>query len=410
MSLVEGLRAIVGSEGVLPDPRAFGVDGMVPQVAVAPQNEEEIAALIEYAAAHRAPFIVWGGGTQVQVGAPPARYDWALSTLRLNRVIEYQPADLIITVQAGMRFAEVQRVLAQHLQWLPWNPPLPEQSTIGGLVASGRSGSWRFGQGTPRDRLLAMRMVGADGVPFKSGAKVVKSVAGYDLHRLFCGSWGTLGIITEITLKVAPMPESRAACCWRVPDYETAESMLASLLESPLRPDSLDLLNAQAAEEVGFPAELMMVMEFSGASEAVAWQQAFLREQGYPLREVSEEQTARLHDLPALDQPVLGRLLTLSSRIVEWMNRLEQAGRYGLYAHAGSGVLYAWGDFPKAAETLYHLCSQGEASLTFLRLPTEEKTRIRVSTPFPPGTFLMKRIKEQFDPQGLFAPGRFFSL
>ncbi len=248
--MVEGLHAIVGSEGIGTLREEYCVGGCTPLTVVAPCSEAEVVALIQHAQGQRLPFLVAGGGTHLSYLAPPISPWWLMSTARLKGVVDYSPADLVITLRAGTTLAEAQQVLAEHHQYLPWNPPLPDQATIGGIVASNRAGSWRFRYGTPRDPLLAVRAVRGDGVAFKSGAKVVKSVAGYDLHRLLCSSWGTLAVLTEITLKVYPKPRVSRAVGWFV-EWESLEPTLAELMRSPLRPDGISVVIVGRGERAG---------------------------------------------------------------------------------------------------------------------------------------------------------------
>lgn len=258
--MTQGLHAIVGTEGVYPVSELYELGQCLPATVVAPASEAEVAALIEYAIGTHLPFVVAGGTTHLSALLPPEGTWWVMSTARLKGVVDYSPADLVITLRSGTTLAEAQQVLAEHYQYLPWNPPLPEQATIGGIVASNRAGSWRFRFGTPRDPLLAVRAVRGDGVAFKSGAKVVKSVAGYDIHRLLCGSWGTLSVLTEITLKVYPLPRVREAVGW-YGEWETLEPTLAELLRSPLRPDGISVIALKQEapqEDLGFALEALL--------------------------------------------------------------------------------------------------------------------------------------------------------
>lgn len=405
---IGGLETIVASEGVVPEAEAFPVDGFAPQTAVAPGSEEEVRALLEHAQGYQLACIVWGGGTQIRTGDPPEQYDWVLLTKRLNRVTDYQPTDLIVTVQAGVTLEHLQEVLKAHGQYVPWNPPLPQHSTIGGIVASGRAGSWRLAHGTPRDRLLAIRAVRADGTAFKSGAKVVKSVAGYDLHRLLCGSWGTLGVITEVTLKVSPLPEAQAVCSWQMDSYLQAEQILSSILSSPLQPEALDLLNARASSTLGLSANLTLIISFSGIAEALDWQLGFLREQRINYDILNEEQVTLVRDLPASPAPVLARLSVRSGDLCEWMSHLEQKVDCSIYAHAANGVFYACLEEPEQAGAFIEAVQTCGARYLFLHVPTEKKPGVRVWGPAPEAEFLMKRLKNAFDPHQILAPGRFF--
>jgi hypothetical protein len=237
----EGLYAIVGSDGRGALEANYRLDDAAPFAVVAPASESEVCALLEYTYAMRTPCLVAGSGTHLTHLVPPDRAWWLLSTRRLNRVVDYSPQDLVLTVGAGMTLHAVQERLREHRQYLPWNPALPQQATIGGIVSSNRAGAWRYRYGTPRDRLLAVRAVTPDGVAFKSGAKVVKSVAGYDLHRLLCGAWGTLAVITEITLKVQPLPQHFEAVGWQT-TWDALEPTLADLMQMPLQPDGISVL------------------------------------------------------------------------------------------------------------------------------------------------------------------------
>lgn len=249
----EGLYAIVGSAGRGLLEANYHLEDAAPFAVVAPDSESEVCALLEYTYSMRTPCLVAGGGTHLTHLEPPERAWWLLSTRRLNRVIDYSPQDLVLTVGAGMTLQAVQDLLREHQKYLPWNPAMPQQATIGGMVASNRAGSWRYRHGTPCDRLLAVRAVIPEGIAFKSGAKVVKSVAGYDLHRLLCGAWGTLAVLTEITLKVQPMPNYFEAVGWRT-TWDALEPTLTDLMQMPLQPDGITVLTMRANEsESGLP-------------------------------------------------------------------------------------------------------------------------------------------------------------
>ncbi|GBC94060.1 putative FAD-linked oxidoreductase [bacterium HR15] len=397
--MTEGLHAIVGREGILSDSARYAVGGQTPTTVVAPQNEPEVVALIEYAVGHRLPFTVVGSGTHLTALLPPEPYVWTLCTRRLNRVIDYSPADLVITVGAGMRLSEVQAVLGEHSQYLPWNPPLPDEATIGGIVASARGGSWRFRHGTPRDRLLALRAVRGDGVPFKSGAKVVKSVAGYDLHRLLCGSWGTLAVITEITLKVAPLPSARRAVRWRVLDWNAVEPTLAQLMHAPLQPDSLDLVLLDSSDRSAQSERLpFFLMEFSGSEVGIEWQIRWLQAQGFETEPVSPETLAHLRDwLAPRSHQWLIKILMRSSEVADWMAQLATIAGCTLYAHAGSGVLYVACEAEEVAQQV--LQTLRDTPLKWHALQGVLNGERRAAN--PSHSQLVARLKQAFDPHNL---------
>ncbi|MCS7209645.1 MAG: FAD-binding oxidoreductase [Fimbriimonadales bacterium] len=399
--MLEGLGAIVGSAGVGAVSDAYCLDGAQPVAVVMPESEAEVCALMEYARRMDAPCVVAGGGTHLTYLAPPERAWWLLSTRRLNRIVDYSPHDLVLTVGAGMTLQQVQTLLGEHNQYLPWNVPLPADATLGGIVASNRAGSWRYRFGTPRDRLLAVRAVRTDGVAFKSGAKVVKSVAGYDLHRLLCGSWGTLAVLTEVTLKVQPLPSAFGAVGWFTA-WHQLQPTLVDLMQMPLQPDGISVLALRgqvfrgfsglrrvsqaefesaavtslargiktALSAVGTPVrgrvEVLepalrtalegqpqpeatahdtptpyILLEFSGRPDGVAWQIQQVRERGYPAEPVDEAWLKQIRDwLAPRTHALLLQILTSPTTIAEAMAHWVELNGVSAIAHAGSGVLY----------------------------------------------------------------------
>ncbi|HWE62253.1 MAG TPA: FAD-binding oxidoreductase [Chloroflexota bacterium] len=175
-----------------------------------PPDAATCAALLREAATAGNAVVPWGGGTQQQLGAPPARCDLLLSTRRLSGVDFYRPEDLTIGVRAGTTLAEVASLLAAHGQSLPLDAPCPEAATIGGIVATATSPVRRYRYGTVRDLVIGVEVALVDGSLCKAGGRVVKNVAGYDLCKLFAGSLGTLGVIVGVNLKVQPRPRVEA--------------------------------------------------------------------------------------------------------------------------------------------------------------------------------------------------------
>lgn len=461
--MIEGLHAIVGSEGIVPPEPVYCLDGRVPLTMVAPASEEETASLVAYAYETRSPFVVSGCATALSAVRPSHEAWWLLNTRRLRGVVDYSPEDLVITVRAGTTLAEVQSFLKAHGQYLPWNVPLPERATIGGIVAGNRSGSWRYRHGTPRDRLLQVRAIRGDGVAFRSGAKVVKSVAGYDMHRLLCGSWGTLSVLTEVTLKVAPLPPVFEAVGWLC-DWDQLEPTLAELMCAPLQPDGLSVwvqptdstepfptiyhqsivllphptgqpyqslqptsasspvsvleppppIVYEPAEEVLPETEMeaslqtargqlkpYVLLEFSGRPAGVQGQLEWLRAHGYPVEPVAHEWLATLQNLLS---PCAHRfMLQLLMRPNEIAEAMLQWGRPGIsmLAHAGSGVLYLWGEseapLPFLLERLRHTAFRWRV----LRIPAEARADLPLLPLSPGERTLMNALKHAFDPAGL---------
>ena len=189
----------------------YAVDGLRPDAVAKIEAIAEIERLQAAATDRNLAVIPHGGRTMLGLGMPPRRYDLALDLAALNQVVDYEPNDFTISVQAGMTLADLQRHLAVNGQFLPLDHPRFERATLGGLCAVGRGGLRRNSFGGPRDWLIGMRMVKADGTAIKGGGQVVKNVSGYDLPKLFAGSLGSLGVIVELTFKLRSRPAIRSS-------------------------------------------------------------------------------------------------------------------------------------------------------------------------------------------------------
>lgn len=228
------LEALVGAAHIKECPedlkRKLGV-GEADVWYVEPGSEEEVSAVLRFAAQHGLAVIPSGNGASLHIGEAPRRANIVMSSKRLSGVVEHSVGDLTITVRAGTPFTEVQSFLRQHGQFVPLTPPSPE-STIGGLVVTAFSGPERVLYGSWRDFVIGLRVVYPNGQVIRTGGKVVKNVAGYDMTKLFVGSYGTLAFVTEITLKVRPYPKHRelvvAESSKRNDLIELAERVLAS--------------------------------------------------------------------------------------------------------------------------------------------------------------------------------------
>jgi glycolate oxidase FAD binding subunit len=189
---------------------AHGVDGQTPALVCFPSEAEQVGSILRISAEAGAAVVPWGGGTSMRLGNIPRRVDVVIALKNMTALIEHDDANLTATVQAGMRVASFQEILGRRRQFLPLDPPHPERATIGGIVAANVNGPRRTMYGGVRDLVVGMKMVLATGERIKTGGKVVKNVAGYDLGKLFIGSLGTLGIVTETTFRMAPLPETAA--------------------------------------------------------------------------------------------------------------------------------------------------------------------------------------------------------
>ena len=221
---------------------ARAIDGLTPRFEAQPTTPEELAEALSRANDEGLAVAPCGGGTQLDLGNVPKRLDLLLATTGLNRVVEYEPADLTVTVEAGMRFSDLQALLAEQGQFLALDPAAEPEATIGGLIATNASGPLRFAYGTARDLVIGTRVANPDGTLTRAGGRVVKNVAGYDLNKLYVGSLGTLAVIVELSFKLAPIPPSLATVVGQFESSASARDAIGAILRSPLSPLAIELL------------------------------------------------------------------------------------------------------------------------------------------------------------------------
>jgi len=239
-------------------------------VAVSPASAEEICEILKLASRERWRVLPTGGGTWLERLNQPA--DVIVNTTRLNQIIEHEPADLIAITQAGVTLNDFNAKLAENGQWLPLDPPDNGRVTIGGAVAAGIGGAQQFGYGRPRGSVIGMRVALTDGSLIKAGGRVVKNVAGYDLCKLFTGSFGSLGIITEVNFKLRPRP-AREATVIATGNAENLWTSARAILDARLFPVAAQIVSAAFANKLGFMADTAaLLVRFAGNEKGVAFQ------------------------------------------------------------------------------------------------------------------------------------------
>jgi glycolate oxidase FAD binding subunit len=432
-ALLDKICSIVGAGHVLTgvELSPFVIEGRTPEAAVFPGAVEEVAAVIVLAAEAGIPVVSWGGGTAAGVGNPAARAGLVLGLRRLNRLLEHEPGDLTVTAQAGMTVAELQTALRARGQWLSLDPGDAERATLGGVIAANASGPRRHLYGTARDLLIGVTIVTADGALVRGGGKVVKNVAGYDLPKLFVGSYGTLGVIVEATLKLRPLPDVEALVAVRFERLKDAGAAVRAVGASDLIPTALELLDGAASGPLGFPSPASaLVVGFDGLAEQVEWQASELAQLVAPLggRDVRRLPAAawprlatvarEAHATPA----AVMRLAVLPTLVTETMEHgAEGARQRGLQsawsAHAGVGVVTAalFTDRPQQAPAAVaavlaewrEMARAGGGYATLEWAPLAVKSQLPVWDDLGAAGRLMQRIKAQLDPKGILNPGRF---
>lgn len=411
---------------------ALTIDEFGPLPVRRPATVPEFGDLVrELAAAGHGIYPV-GGRTALGHGVPPVKPGVAADTRGLDQLIDYPARDMTVTVRAGMTVGALQEILMKEGQRLPVDVPHAGRATLGGAVAVNASGPRRLGHGTLRDYVIGISFLTDDGTEVKAGGRVVKNVAGYDLMKLQIGALGTLGVVTQLTLKVFPRPEDQALIAFGL-NAAAVGPTLDRLHSSASRPVAVELLNAAAAKAVASAAgvklpefdEWVLVAGFEQKAATVAWQVSTLKD---------ELKTAPVRDLtefrgPACD-PLWAALVGLQvadgSRFTFKANVLPsrvaavaaEAAAVGgpVHAHAGNGIVFGHADAAeftaeRAAGLLARLspiAAAGSGSVVVTACPPAWKKSLPVWGTPRGDRDVMRTVKLTLDPRNIFNPGRLF--
>ena len=409
-----------------------------------PATAAQVGAAVRAAAADGLAVYPQGGGTALDFGGIPTRPGVSVRLGRLDRVVDYAVDDMTITVEAGITLAAVRDLVAQHGQRLAIEAGDPECATLGGIFAAACTGPRRFGWGRPRDQIIGVAFVDAAGEVVRGGGRVVKNVAGYDFPKLLTGSLGTLGIITELTLKVNPRPESSAWVRVHLPSLDAASAALDRLNISGTRPIALELTGPSTATNLG-PGSRTLVIGLEGNRAAVDWQVARLASElpGHDREVLRDDEAERAW----LDEVAEEAAWTTPGRIEEFARRVGVApevadrsrlGVFGLRAsfapsvalrfaatldpglwdvrvHAGDGVVRAYSagglaTVSEAETAVNRLRAEADrlgGSVVLTACRAEWKERLGVWGPRRPDWTIAERVKAALDPGCVFNPGRF---
>lgn len=397
------------------------IDGIESTSRATPASREELAETLHAADSRGEAVAPVGGGTQLDLGMPPTRLDLVIETTRLDKVVEYEPADLTVTVEAGLRFADLQKELAEQGQFLALDPPAAPGATIGGLIATNVSGPLRFAYGTARDLVIGTRVANPDGTVTHAGGRVVKNVAGYDLNKLYIGSLGTLGIIVELSFKLAPIPPATNTIVGQFPDASTARAVINAVVQSPLSPMAIELVGPRAASAVSLPDAMLVVFRLGGYPQAVERQvrdlSALVTQHGGQRVDASDtawNDLARMRVAAQSRDVVVKAAVPLveSTRVVEILESHLAGVEPVVWAHAGNGVAYAACNAPSDAAVLRDLRTDvaalgANASLVIQRCPIELKRAVDVWGDPGSSIALMRALKAKLDPNHTLNPGRY---
>jgi glycolate oxidase FAD binding subunit len=408
-------RAIAGAENVRAATNDDRVIGVQPQLAVSPGNEQQLAQLLKAADETGLAVIPRGGGTKLAWGNPPQRADIVLSTARLNAIVEHAHSDLTVTVEAGCTLERLAETLAKENQRLALDVLWPSHATIGGILSTNDSGALRLRFGSLRDLLIGITIALPDGTLAKSGGKVVKNVAGYDLPKLVTGALGTLGVITQATFRLHPTPkESRTVSCL-ARDARDAQRLIIAIQDSKLAHSALQIRFVESTEpqidvlfeatEAGCAAQAEQLKTVFAptaviASAPVIWN---ARQDLYSQATASPD-TAALAKISVLPTQIADTYEVLT-KLAE-TNRV----RFSAVFHAiGIGTLFVEGAPTDLAALLHNLRGKIESlggSLVITDRP-DAMPSLDAWGGAGDAVELMRAVKQQFDPKATLNPGRF---
>lgn len=363
-----------------------------------PRSVAEAAQVLATLARDKQRVAFVGGGTELSLGAPPERVDAVVRTHGLSRIVEYQPADMVMVVEAGVTLSALQEAAREHRQRLALDPPWPSLATIGGIVATSSFGPRRARYGAVRDLIIGVQMVRADGTIARGGGKVVKNVAGFDLPKLACGSLGTLGLIASATFRLHPLPEASETLV--VPDLSAADvvATVARMNQAQLEPAALAALRSSAGYE--------LALCFEGFGKGVQQQVARFRQLAPAAR--ADDAIWVAHDAVRTGGPLRIKVAALGTQLARVEKVLAPlALDFAWYPSLGLG--FASG---LAAEQAAALLADARAELarvggSLVVQSTPADLRVDPWGPPPPGFPLMQRLKDNFDPEHRLNPGRF---
>ena len=394
------------------------------ECAVFPTSIEQLAAAIACVRSNRWRVLICGSGSKLHWGGLAAGVQVVVSTARLNRVIDHAVGDMTVTAEAGLRFAELQALLKHHGQFLPADPAYADQATLGGVVATADTGALRQRYGGIREFLIGVSLVRTDGKIAKAGGRVVKNVAGYDLMKLLTGSFGTLGVISQLTFRLYPLSTGSRSVVLAGAAGAIATTT-AALLRSGLTPTAAELVTLDLLPPDLLPPNkpdqpLGLVVRFQSIEISVEKQAEQLLEIGQAAGLSGVAVTDAAEDLlwQQLSQPwqshspepkITCKIGVVPAKAVELLALAHSKGAIGCF-HAGSGLgtLRFGADLtPQAFLELRDRCQLQGGFLSLLEAPIAWKQKLDVWGYPGDAIELMRSLKRQFDPGNLFSPGRF---
>ena len=413
------------------------VDGMQPLNGVLkPASVKELSSILFESDSAGLGVIPFGGATRLEVGRIPKKFDIGIDTTGLSKMVSHNPADLTCTVEAGMHLAQLQSILDEHGQFLAIDAPLPGQATVGGTIASLPPGYLRWQLGHPRDTVIGMEVLLANGTITKSGGQVVKNVSGYDMSRLHVGGFGTLGVITKVSFKLTPSPRKEISLQMSFPDSVSAHEFGQSIYSSYMMPLSLTCIRGELiSSDINFRERSICTIRLGGRERSCDRQVQIVTDLcanygAYNIQRYEDLESRGIWDQirdytlsSDGDFPIIGRISIIPSKMQElekiliegWNNEL---GRISLISQPGYGtlIMLVTGDLDSVNDEVGVKILKGirqkvnslNCSLTYERIPTEWKRILNVwDTDYIESIKQMDSLKKVYDPNDTLNSGRF---
>jgi len=409
--LRQALASVIGDEHVTE--ASISIGRLTPKLIVLPGSREEVAECLKVCADADAAVVPAGRMTWLDSGNPLRQADVVLSLSRLNRIIEYSPPDLTACVEAGVALGDFTAATMKHRQWLPLDPPGFASASIGAIAACNSSGALRLGFGTPRDYVIGLKLAHADGTESKSGGRVVKNVAGYDMNKLYVGSYGTLAVITEVIVKLRPLADCSSTMLitskYRGPLFHLAKRVLSS----ELLPASVVLCRRLS----GLPVDALLIRfiesEASVASQ-VEWVRAAIDDTSTAVLLSEGDAKAAWSEVADFDQYEIQLRISvpLSSVPAEFEKAFLTNLECVATADIGTGIIRMSFDADERLvvdniKRLRKTVVSSGGTLFIEKTPHEAKAEVDAWGDAGATLSLMRTLKESFDPKSSLNPGRF---
>jgi len=418
--LLRTIESVLGNENVTQSP-ALDIDGMSPLVLALPRSAREVAECLRICSSLKAAVIPAGSMSWLECGNPVRRADVVLSLKGMGRVIDYSPPDLTATVEAGLTLAELNKLVKHERQWLPLDPPGGSVASLGAMAACNSSGALRLGFGTPRDYVIGLKLAHADGTESKCGGRVVKNVAGYDMNKLYVGSYGTLAVITELTFKLRPLPESDATIIVTARGNGSLFDLAKHVVASELQPASVFLTRHLSPHVIeSRPASDALLIRFvdneAAVDHQINWMKRAASDENFEFTSLPGDQGEPLWQKVAGIDRGAANAVRISVRVSELESVLAKVCTDDCAAAVdlGMGIIrIAFDEDEKGiADKIKRMRSHAaEAGGTLFVERASSAVRREVDAWGDPGpaSSLMRSVKSKFDRESILNPGRFLA-